>query len=195
MKILGAALLALCLWTGAAHAAETKTAVFAGGCFWCMESDFEYQKGVSAAVSGYTGGTTKNPTYQEVSSGDTGHFEAVRVSYDPAQVSYEQLLGIFWQNVDPFDPNGQFCDKGSQYRAAIFYSGADEKAAAEAFQKKVEEKFGKPVATLILPAAPFYEAEEYHQDYKSKNSLHYGMYRRGCGRDSDLDAVWGKKTE
>jgi peptide-methionine (S)-S-oxide reductase len=195
MKIALNLLLALSLWTGAAQAAETKTAVFAGGCFWCMESDFEHYKGkgVVSVVSGYTGGTTKNPTYHEVSEGDTGHFEAVEVTYDPAVIGYDKLLDIFWRNVDPFDPYGQFCDKGTQYRAAIFFGSEAEKAAAEASEKKIAEKFGKPVATLILPQATFYPAEDYHQDYHDKSSLRYMAYRRGCGRDASLEKIWGEE--
>lgn len=188
MKAVALALVAL-LWSGTAEAAEKKTAVFAGGCFWCMESDFEHEKGVEKAVSGYSGGTTMNPTYEEVTSGDTGHLEAVEVTYDPEVIGYDKLLEIFWQNVDPFDAEGQFCDKGSQYRAAIFYASDAEKAAAESSQKAIEKKFGKPVATLILPAAPFYAAEDYHQDYKEKNALRYEMYRRGCGRDDRLRSL------
>jgi len=185
--------MAFMLLAGAAFAADapkSKTAVFAGGCFWCMESDFEYEKGkVSDVVSGYTGGKTANPTYYDVSGGDTGHFEAVQVTYDPALITYAQLLDIFWQNVDPFDANGQFCDKGSHYRAAIFYATDEEKGLAEASLKKVEEKYGKKVETLILPAGTFYIAEEKHQDYASKQTLSYKMYRNGCGRDATLKAL------
>lgn len=185
--------LAFVVLAGAAFAADKpamKTAVFAGGCFWCMESDFEHEKGkVSDVVSGYSGGKTVNPSYYDVSSGDTGHLESVQVTYDPALISYGQLLDIFWQNVDPFDPNGQFCDKGSQYRAAIFYGSDEEKQLAEASLKKVEEKYGKKVETLILPAATFYPAEEKHQDYSSKQTLSYKMYRNGCGRDAALEKL------
>ena len=185
--------LAFVVLAGAAFAADKpamKTAVFAGGCFWCMESDFEHEKGkVSDVVSGYSGGKTVNPTYYDVSGGDTGHLESVQVTYDPALISYGQLLDIFWQNVDPFDPNGQFCDKGSQYRAAIFYGSDEEKQLAEASLKKVEEKYGKKVETLILPAATFYPAEEKHQDYSSKQTLSYKMYRNGCGRDEALEKL------
>lgn len=194
LKMLGAALvmMAVVLMAGGAFAADPqkKTAVFAGGCFWCMESDFEHEKGkVLDVVSGYTGGKTQNPTYYEVSGGDTGHFESVQVTYDPATITYTQLLEIFWQNVDPFDENGQFCDKGSQYRAAIFYGSDEEKKLAEASLKKVEEKYGKKVATLILPAAAFYPAEEKHQNFHDTQALHYMMYRNGCGRDAKLDKI------
>jgi methionine-S-sulfoxide reductase len=190
--MLGTALvmLAVVLIAGAAFAADaakTKTAVFAGGCFWCMESDFEHYK--LDVVSGYTGGKTVNPSYAEVSGGDTGHFEAVQVTYDPATMGYAQLLDIYWQNVDPFDENGQFCDKGTQYRAAIFYGSDEEKKLAEESLKKVEEKYGKKVATLILPAATFYPAEEHHQNFHDQQSLHYKMYRNGCGRDAKLEKI------
>jgi len=171
--------------------AATKTAIFAGGCFWCMESDFEDTKGVVKVVSGYTGGTVPNPTYEQVSTGTTGHLESVQVTYDPAVVSYPQLLTVYWQNIDPFDEEGQFCDKGSQYHAAIFYGSVEEKQLAEESLKKVETKFGKPVATIIKPASAFYPAEEYHQDYHDKNKLHYQMYRQGCGRDARTAEIWG----
>ncbi|MDE1151171.1 MAG: peptide-methionine (S)-S-oxide reductase MsrA [Micavibrio sp.] len=179
--------------TGHAHADAPKTAIFAGGCFWCMESDFDDKKGVLKVTSGYTGGTTVNPTYEEVSSGATGHLESVEVTYDPAVVSYAGLLTIYWQNVDPFDAEGQFCDKGTQYHAAIFYGNDDEKALAEESLKKVEQKFGKPVEALLKPASIFYPAEEYHQGYHKKNAFSYGMYRRGCGRDARTKELWGDK--
>ena len=193
MKFFAACLLALTLIAGLPHMAraETKTAVFAGGCFWCMESDFEDHKGISKVVSGYTGGHTVNPTYEEVSSGATGHFESVQVSYDPAVVTYPELLTVFWQNVDPFDAEGQFCDKGSQYHAAIFYGDDEEKKAAEESLAKVEKKFGQPVQTLLKPASTFYPAEDYHQDYHTKNAFHYQMYRSGCGRDARTKEIWG----
>jgi len=178
-----------------ARADAPKTAIFAGGCFWCMESDFDDQKGVLKTTSGYTGGTTANPTYEEVSSGTTGHLESVEVTYDPAVVSYAQLLTIYWQNVDPFDAEGQFCDKGTQYHAAIFYGNDDEKKLAEESLQRVEKKFGKPVETLLKPASTFYPAEEYHQDYHHKNAFSYGMYRRGCGRDARTKELWGDKNQ
>jgi len=183
----------LMLLVSAPALAAEKTALFAGGCFWCMESDFEDAKGVSKVVSGYAGGSLENPTYEMVSAGNTGHFETVEVTYDPAVISYEQLLQIYWQNVDPFDDQGQFCDKGSQYLAAIFYGGAAEEAAAKASLAAVEKKFGKPVATLLKPAARFWPAEDYHQDYHANNAMHYKLYRSGCGRDDRLEKVWGGK--
>lgn len=174
-----------------AHAADSKTAIFAGGCFWCMESEFQTQDGVTDVTSGYTGGTVENPTYEQVSSGETGHREAIRVTYDPAKVSYEKLLELFWSNVDPLDQNGQFCDKGTQYTAAIFTASDEEKTLAEASKEKMHQKFGQEIAVAILPAAPFYEAETHHQDYFQTHSLRYKLYREGCGRDDRLKDLWG----
>lgn len=170
-----------------------KTATFAGGCFWCMQGDFSAIPGVVKVVSGYTGGTTKNPTYEQVSAGGTGHVEAIEVTYDPARVSYQQLLDAFWRNVDPLDQYGQFCDKGSQYRAGIFTHDDEQKKLAEASKQKVQAMFSQPVATLIRPASVFYPAEDYHQDYYIKSRLRYKMYRMGCGRDERLHEVWGGK--
>lgn len=180
------------LWPANAQTAPTASAIFAGGCFWCMEPPFDKTEGVVATTSGYTGGQKENPTYEEVSSSSTGHYEAIRVDYDPSKVSYDKLLDIFWRNVDPFDDRGQFCDKGPQYRAAIFYASNQEKTLAEASKKKVAEMLGKDVVTEILPAAKFYPAEDYHQDYYTKNPVRYRFYRYSCGRDARLDAVWVK---
>ena len=170
-------------------------AMFAGGCFWCMESEFEDLPGVSDVTSGYAGETDamrkKPPTYEEVSRGDSGFLEAVAVSYDPSVVSYQKLLDIFWSNVDPFDDEGQFCDKGNQYVAAIFVKTPEEEKAARESIRKIEKKFNRKVATKILPQRAFYEAEDYHQDYATRNTLRYGTYRRGCGRDQRLDEIWG----
>lgn len=168
------------------------TAIFAGGCFWCMESEFEHKKGVSDVTSGYAGEGEK-PTYEQVGTGETGFKEAVQVTYDPAVVSYQQLLDIFWSNVDPFDDKGQFCDKGAQYQAAIFTSTTGEKALAEKSLKDIEKKFGKKVATQILTTANFYEAEDYHQDFAANNAIRYKLYRQGCGRDNKLKDVWGNR--
>ncbi|HEY7644081.1 MAG TPA: peptide-methionine (S)-S-oxide reductase MsrA [Hyphomicrobiales bacterium] len=187
-----AVFLALIAGSAAAQTQQTATAVFAGGCFWCMEPPFDKTDGVISTISGYTGGQKANPTYEEVSSGTTGHFESVKVEYDPAKVTYEQLLEVYWPNVDPFDSSGQFCDKGDQYRSAIFYGNEKEKELAEASKKQMAAKLGKPIETLILPAAQFYPAEDYHQDYYKKNPLKYKFYRYGCGRDARLAAVWGK---
>ncbi len=170
----------------------TKKAVFAGGCFWCMESEFDSLEGVLDVQSGYTGGHVDNPTYEQVSDGGTGHKEAIEVTYDPVKVSYENLLDIFWSNVDPFDDGGQFCDRGEQYMAAIFYADDAEKEAAMMSRDAVEKSHGQPVKTLFLPAAKFWPAEDYHQDYHNKNPLKYKYYRNGCGRDKRLKQVWGE---
>ncbi len=168
------------------------TAIFAGGCFWCMEKPFDEIPGVVATTSGYTGGTLANPTYEQVGRGGTGHFEAVKITYDPAKVSYQKLLDTYWRQVDPFDAFGQFCDKGETYLPAIFYANETEKKAAEAAREVLYTRFKKPIVVQILPAKPFYDAEGYHQDYYQKNPLRYAYYRNGCGRDARLRAVWGQ---
>jgi peptide methionine sulfoxide reductase msrA/msrB len=170
-----------------------KKATFAGGCFWCSEADFEKAEGVVEAVSGYTGGKSENPTYEEVSSGRSGHLEAVQVLYDPAKISYQQLLDVFWRHVDPTDPGGQFADRGPQYRTAIFYHDEDQRRLAEESKKQLDAsgRFKKPVATEIVPLGKFYPAEGYHQDYYKKNSLRYSMYRQGSGRDQFIRQAWG----
>lgn len=170
---------------------QSETAIFAGGCFWCTEADFEKLPGVSAAVSGYTGGTTADPTYEQVSAGGTGHYEAVRITYDPALVSYEQLVDYFFRTVDPTDAGGQFCDRGESYRTAIFVSDEEERRTAEAEKAEADAALAAPVVTPILPASEFYEAEGYHQDYYKKNPLRYNFYRSRCGRDARLEEVWG----
>ncbi|MCT8971145.1 peptide-methionine (S)-S-oxide reductase MsrA [Microbaculum marinisediminis] len=172
-----------------AQAAQAE-AIFAGGCFWCMEPPYDKTGGVISTTSGYIGGGTANPTYRQVSSGGTGHIEAVKVVYDPDRVSYDKLLDIFWRNVDPFDGGGQFCDRGSQYRSAIFYTGGAQKAAAQASKAAVEARFGKSVATAVRRAGRFYPAEDYHQNYYRKNPVKYRYYRSHCGRDSRLAEVW-----
>jgi peptide-methionine (S)-S-oxide reductase len=168
------------------------TAVFAMGCFWCGEADFEKVPGVVKVVSGYTGGRTKNPTYEQVSAGTTGHYEAVLVTYDPTKVKYSDLLTVFWKNVDPFDAAGQFCDKGSSYRAAIFPGNDAERKAAQASRDYLVGFFKRDLATKIANRATFYPAEEYHQDYYKKNPIRYRYYRSRCGRDDRLADVWGK---
>lgn len=170
------------------------TAVFAGGCFWCTESDFEKVPGVLAAESGYTGGRKANPTYEQVSDGGTGHTEAVRVTYDPARVNYAQLVEYFWRTIDPTVRNRQFCDVGSQYRSAIFWQTDEERAIAEKSRDALlaSGRF-KEVHTEIEKASVFYPAEEYHQDYYKKNPIRYGYYRHGCGRDDRLKELWGQK--
>ncbi len=173
-----------------------KKATFAGGCFWCMEPPYEKLKGVVSVVSGYTGGTKKNPTYEEVSSGMTKHAEAVEVLYDNTVISYEELLDVFWRNIDPTTPNKQFADVGSQYRTAIFYHDDEQKKLALA-SKEAQEKSGRykeyPIVTEIVSASEFYPAEDYHQDYYKKNALHYKLYRTGSGRDAYLEKIWGKQ--
>ena len=171
---------------------KTASAVFAGGCFWCTESDFEKVEGVIEVISGYTGGRVKNPTYKQVSAGGTGHIESVKVIYDPSKVSYEQLLDYFWQHVDPTDPGGQFVDRGSQYRSAIFYANDTEKRLAETSKQQLAAsgQFRKPIVTDILSLAEFYPAEDYHQNYYKKNPIRYHYYRYGSGRDQFLEKNW-----
>jgi len=173
-------------------AENTTSAVFAGGCFWCTESDFEKVDGVIEAISGYAGGHVKNPTYRQVSAGGSGHIEVVKVVYDPAMVSYEQLLEVFWQHVDPTDAGGQFVDRGPQYRSAVFYANETEKGLIEESKQRLAAsgRFSKPIVTDILPLGEFYTAEEYHQDYYKKNPIRYNWYRSGSGRDKFLDKVW-----
>jgi peptide-methionine (S)-S-oxide reductase len=190
------------LGTGAASAqapapapAQTATATFAGGCFWCVESDFDKVPGVISTTSGYTGGTVPNPTYHQVSAGGTGHAEAVEVVYDPAKVTYEKLLDAFWHNIDPLVKNRQFCDVGDQYRSAIFVRNDAERSLAEASLKKVAAELKAPVYTEIVAAGPFYQAEEYHQDYYQKNPVRYKYYRWNCGRDQRLEEIWGKRNK
>ncbi|NND01082.1 MAG: peptide-methionine (S)-S-oxide reductase MsrA [Gammaproteobacteria bacterium] len=171
-----------------------KTAVFAGGCFWCVESDFEKLEGVAKAVSGYTGGTAATATYKQVGHVESEHYEAVEVSYDPAIVSYAELVEYFWRQIDPTDPKGQFCDKGSSYRSALFYATDEEKAIIQNSLAALEEAkpFDGPIVTAVLPAKPFYIAEKYHQDYYKKNPFRYKYYRNGCRRDKRLAELWGQ---
>lgn len=173
--------------------AKTETAIFSAGCFWCAEEAFESLPGVEKVISGYTGGSLKNPSYEQVSNGGTGHYEAIEVYFDSDKTSYAKLLDTFWKNVDPVDAEGQFCDKGQQYLAAIFYADAEQKKLADESKEKLLKsgKF-KTIATQILPASTFYPAEEYHQDYAKKNPLRYHYYRLRCGRDQRLEEVWGK---
>jgi peptide-methionine (S)-S-oxide reductase len=179
-----------------AQTPATAKATFAGGCFWCMEAPFDKTDGVISTTSGYIGGTKKNPTYQEVSAGSTGHTEAVQVVYDPKKVTYDKLLHIFWRNIDPTAKNQQFCDVGTQYRSGVFYHDDAQKAAAE--KSKAELAKNKPfkaeIVTEITAAAEFYPAEEYHQDYYIKNPVRYNFYRSGCGRDAKLKELWGAEA-
>ena len=171
-------------------------ATFAGGCFWCMEPPYDKLPGVVATISGYMGGSKINPTYQEVSSGTTGHAEVVQVVYDPKKVSYEKLLDVFWVNIDPTVKDRQFCDSGSQYRTAIFYHDEAQRKAAEASKAALEKSkpFKAPLVTPIVMAGAFYPAEDYHQDYYIKNTLRYKLYRNGCGRDVRLKELWGDRA-
>jgi peptide methionine sulfoxide reductase msrA/msrB len=175
----------------------TRVATFAGGCFWCVEADFEKLPGIVKVVSGYTGGPKDNPTYAEVSSGTTGHLEAVQVHYDPSRITYEGLLDFLWKHINPTDAGGQFVDRGAQYRSAIFYHDDEQKRLAEKSKEALAKSgnFQKPIATEILPFTRFYEAEEYHQDYYKTHSLKYKFYRHGSGRDQFLSEAWGKETE
>lgn len=177
--------------------AATERAVFAGGCFWCMETPFEDLPGVIAVISGYTGGHKPNPQYQEVSKGDTGHAEAVEVEYDPAKISYEKLLAVFWRQIDPTRDDGQFCDTGKQYRPAIFYVNEEQKQKAKASMDELAKKgpFKQKLLVEITASSPFYAAEAYHQDYAKKNPVRYQYYRYSCGRDQFLDRHWGKDRQ
>ena len=172
---------------------SVKKATFAGGCFWCMQPSFDRLSGVISTTVGYTGGSVPNPTYEQVSSGRTGHLEAVEVVYDSSKVAYEELLRAFWLSIDPTDAGGQFADQGSQYKTAIYYHDEDQKLLAEASKKELASsgRFHKPIATAILPAQPFYPAEEYHQKYYQKNVLHYNAYKKGSGREDFLKRAWG----
>lgn len=175
----------------ASASAPVETAIFAGGCFWCSESDFEKLKGVTSVVSGYIGGHVKNPRYEHVSSGASGHLEAVKIEYNPAQVSYAQLLDHFWRHHDFLDADGQFCDRGEQYSPAIFTTNTQQSLTAEASKKTLMKSRGfKNIATRILPASTFYLAEDYHQDYYKKNSIRYQYYRLSCGRDARMKVLW-----
>jgi peptide-methionine (S)-S-oxide reductase len=192
----------LLILAGLAHGAESNRdsmplakATFAGGCFWCMEPPYDELEGVTSTISGYTGGTKKNPTYEQVSAGTTGHTEAVEITYDPKKISYEKLLDVFWRNIDPLTANAQFCDSGSQYRSAIFYHDQIQKTLAEASKKRLQDRFKQPVVTEIVRASEFYPAEDYHQDYYKKNPIRYKIYRYGCGRDSRLQELWGAQKK
>lgn len=193
-KVLLGFLMVLGLWTSALGSEQqTAKTTFAGGCFWCMEAAFDKLEGVISTTSGYIGGHIKDPTYQQVSAGGTGHAEAVEVIYDPATVGYAKLLEAFWRNIDPLDAKGQFCDKGSQYRSAIFYHTDEERRLAEASKATLEsgDRLGQTVVTEIVPATAFYPAEGYHQDYYTKNPVRYKFYSYGCGRDKRLQKLWG----
>ncbi|NRD80463.1 peptide-methionine (S)-S-oxide reductase MsrA [Bacillus sp. BRMEA1] len=171
---------------------QYQTATFAGGCFWCMVKPFDEQPGIKSVISGYTGGYVENPTYQQVCAETTGHYEAVQITYDPEIFPYEKLLELFWQQIDPTDPGGQFYDRGQSYQTAIFYQNETQKSLAEESKKKLEEsgRFSKPIVTPILPAKPFYTAEDYHQHYYKKNPIHYERYHIGSGRADFIKTHW-----
>ena len=189
-----------------ARAQSAETAVLAGGCFWCVEADFEKVPGVIEVVSGYAGGTTPNPTYEQVTAGGTGHYEAVEITYNPAQVTYAELLRLFFRSVDPLDAGGQFCDRGDSYRTAVFVNGAEEIATAQAAFADAQRALGRPLATQLISGATFYDAEAYHQDYYKGQSIvltrrgpktqadAYAFYRSACGRDARVRALWGREA-
>ena len=172
------------------YAEENKKAYFAGGCFWCMEESFDQVEGVISVVSGYSGGHTENPTYADVVYTDSGHVEAVEVTYNPKIIVYEKLLDAYWQNIDPFDSQGQFCDKGKSYRSVIFFLFKEQKDLIDKSFKKVEKKFSKKIVTLVWKFDKFYKAENFHQDYYEKNFVRYLMYKKGCQREETLDRIW-----
>ena len=173
---------------------DEAAAIFAGGCFWCMEKPFDILDGVISTTSGYIGGPEQNPTYAQVSSGATGHTEAIRVVYDPSRIGYARLLEVFWHNIDPTQADGQFCDRGPQYRSGIFPGTAEEQRLAEESRDRVRAQLEKPIHTEITSAGTFWPAEEYHQDYYRKNPMNYALYRRGCGRDWRLERLWGEQA-
>jgi methionine-S-sulfoxide reductase len=202
-RTFGAALTALALMVGTALAqtppptpTQLETATFAGGCFWCVEADFDKVDGVVSTVSGFMGGKSPNPTYQTVTAGGTGHLEVVQIKFDPKKVSFQKLLDTYWMSIDPYDPNGQFCDKGDSYRTAIFAHTPEQKALALASKEKLVSggPLKQPIATEILDAGPFTAAEAYHQDFYKTNPFRYKTYRYGCGRDARLEQIWGKKA-
>jgi peptide-methionine (S)-S-oxide reductase len=193
-KTLASLALAITLFAPLRVNAAEATAIFAGGCFWCVEEAFDAVDGVLATTSGYIGGLRPRPTYEQVSAGGTGHAEAVQVVYDPAKVTYAKLLDVFWHNIDPVQKDAQFCDHGDQYRSAIFTLDEEQKRLAEAAKAALEksERFKAPIATQIVPATPFYKAEEYHQDYHQRNPLRYKFYKYNCGRAQRLKEIWGE---
>lgn len=192
-RLICAATLAAAL-AGPAAAEDRRTAVFAGGCFWCTEADFDKVPGVLETTSGYTGGTTENPTYEEVTRGRDGHFEAVRVTYDAEEVSYETLVDIYWRTVDPTDRDGQFCDRGPSYRTAIFAVDAEQARIAQASRAEAEEALGREIVTPVVEAGTFWPAEREHQNYYQTNPVRYTFYRRACGRDARLRQLWGDEA-
>jgi peptide-methionine (S)-S-oxide reductase len=191
---LSALLLAATLFEAGATAGERGEAIFAGGCFWCLEEAYQGEAGVKEVISGYTGGAMKHPTFDQVAAGNTGHAESVRVVYDPKKTSYKKLLDVFWHNIDPFTASGQFCDRGSEYRSSIFYLDDTQKQEAEASKRAVEQQLKKPVMTEVVRGGAFWQAEDYHQDFYLKNAERYHSYRATCGRDRRLYEVWGDQA-
>jgi peptide-methionine (S)-S-oxide reductase len=193
LRLLSALAVLLAATTVAPAQENRAIATFAGGCFWCVEADFDKVPGAVSTISGYIGGKADNPTYNQVSAGGTGHTEAVEIAYDPAKVSYQKLLDVFWRNHDPLAKDRQFCDRGDQYRPAIFYHDEEQRKLAEASKKAVQEKLApRIVHTEVVKASTFYKAEDYHQDYYKKNPVRYKFYRYNCGRDQRLEELWGK---
>ncbi len=190
MRLIIASLLCLAS-VAVADAQDAAKATFAGGCFWCMEPPFDKLDGVISTTSGYTAGKTENPTYEQVSAGETGHTEAVEIVYDPRKITYARLLEVFWRNIDPLTADAQFCDKGSQYRAGIYWHDETQRRLAEESKEAVAKRLQKPIVTEVAAATKFWPAEEYHQDYYKKNPVRYKIYRTSCGRDRRLEAIWG----
>ena len=183
--------LSLLLLNTSVFAKDLDKAYFAGGCFWCMEESFDKVEGVIETISGYSGGHVKNPKYKDVVKNTTGHYETLEITYDSSITNFEKLLEIFWINIDPFDANGQFCDKGESYKSVVFYENSDQKKIIETSIKKIENKFNKKVVTYVKNFNEFYMAETYHQDYYEKNFIRYLMYKKGCQRDETLSKIWG----
>jgi methionine-S-sulfoxide reductase len=183
-------LILICFFHINSYAQENKKVYFAGGCFWCMEESFDKVKGVISVVSGYSGGQLKNPTYADVVYTDSGHVEAVEITYDPKTISYKKLLDVYWQNIDPFDAQGQFCDKGKSYRSVIFFDDTKQKELIDISFKEVEKMFNKKIVTLVWKFEKFYKAESFHQNYYEKNFIRYLMYKKGCQREETLNKIW-----
>jgi len=194
MKLFAILTLVFTTFGSLGHAKDLQTAIFAGGCFWCVESDFDHVEGVVETVSGYTGGTVPNATYKQVSKGGTGHYEAVKIVFDADVTSFDQLLYVFWRTVDPTDAGGQFCDRGDSYRTAIFATDAEQAAAAEASKAALKGRLGAPIVTPILAAGDFWDAERYHQNYHNTHSIRYSYYRSRCGRDARVAQLWGTEA-
>lgn len=191
---LALAMLTLGTFSDLAANAAQKSAIFAGGCFWCVEADYDGVKGVISTTSGYIGGTAESANYKTVSNGGTGHYEAVKIVYDPGKVTYRKLVDIFWRTVDPTDAGGQFCDRGSSYKTGVFVTNDKEREIAVASKKRAEAALGRKIVTPILNATPFYKAEGYHQNYYKKNPVRYKIYRYGCGRDARIKSLWGNQA-